>query len=162
MARFIFQQLAQAILHLHEECKVIHRDIKLDNLLFSSKDLLLKLTDFTVARSDIEEETRLFDSEGTPSFTAPECHIVEKTGYRPKPTDIWSLGVSLYAYVHQLVPFYSSGGELEMQIKSREHEVEIPPSFSPLLRDLILQLLEKDPAKRLTIQQVLEHPFFTS
>jgi len=36
----------------------------------------VKLTDFTVSRSDITDDTRLFDSEGTPSFTAPECHIV--------------------------------------------------------------------------------------
>jgi [calcium/calmodulin-dependent protein kinase] kinase len=84
---------------LHEEFHVIHRDIKLDNILFSSKDAKVKLTDFTVSRSDIDDSTRLFDSEGTPAFTAPECHIVEEGGYRPKPTDIWSFGISLYAYV---------------------------------------------------------------
>lgn len=105
---------------------MIHRDIKLDNVLFSSKDMRVKLTDFTVGRADIEDDTRLFDSEGTPSFTAPECHIVEKEGYAPKPTDVWSFGVSLYAYIHGLVPFYASGGELEMQINSRTKEVEIP------------------------------------
>ena len=99
---------------MHEELRIIHRDIKLDNILFDTRDMKVKLTDFTVARADIDEDTRLFDSEGTPSFTAPECHIVEKEGYRPKPTDIWSFGVSLYAYVNRLVPFYSSGGELEM------------------------------------------------
>ncbi len=117
----------------------------------------VKLTDFTVARAEIEEDTRLFDSEGTPSFTAPECHIVEKEGYRPKPTDIWSFGVSLYAYVNRLVPFYSSGGELEMQINSRTKEVDIPEEFSPELKDLILKVLNKNPVERLTITQVLEH-----
>jgi [calcium/calmodulin-dependent protein kinase] kinase len=61
--------------------------------------MLLKITDFTVSRSDITDETWLFDSEGTPAFTAPECHIVDEKGYKPKPTDIWSFGVSLYAYV---------------------------------------------------------------
>ena len=92
---------------MHEEAHVIHRDIKLDNILFSTKDNLMKLTDFTVSRGDITDETRLFDSEGTPSFTAPECHIVEKEGYKPKPTDIWSFGVSLYTYVSSIVPFYA-------------------------------------------------------
>jgi len=90
----------------------------------------VKLTDFTVSRSEITDETRLFDSEGTPSFTAPECHIVSQEGYKPKPTDVWSFGVSLYAYVQAIVPFYASGGELEMQINSREKEVEIPETFS--------------------------------
>lgn len=114
MARFIFRQLAEAVLHMHEEIGIIHRDIKLDNILFSSKDLRVKLTDFTVAKADVTDATRLFDSQGTPAFTAPECHIVEEGGYRPKPTDMWSFGVSLYAYVQQIVPFYASGGELEM------------------------------------------------
>jgi serine/threonine protein kinase len=74
----------------------------------------VKLTDFTVARENITESTVLFDSEGTASFTAPECHIVEEGGYKPKPTDIWSFGVCLYTYVSGCVPFYASGGELEM------------------------------------------------
>ena len=151
VAKYIFRQVAVGILHIHEEQKIIHRDIKLDNILFDSKDFKVKLTDFTVARADIEPDTRLFDSEGTPSFTAPECHIVEKDGYLPKPTDVWSFGVSLFAYVSGIVPFYSSGGELEMQINSRTKDVEFPPEFSELLKDLILKVLEKDPLKRLTI-----------
>jgi serine/threonine protein kinase len=50
---------------------------------------------------------RLFDSEGTACFTAPECHIVAKEGYLPKPTDIWSFGICLYSYVNDgSLPFY--------------------------------------------------------
>lgn len=129
---------------------MIHRDIKLDNILFNSKDLAVKVTDFTVAKADLKPTTRLFDSQGTPAFTAPECHIVEDHGYKPLPTDIWSFGVSLYAYVQQIVPFYSSGGELEMQINARTKELEVPPTFSPLLSDLIQKLLVKDPDQRIT------------
>lgn len=145
VAKYIFRQLAEALLYLHEEMNMIHRDIKLDNILFSSKDLRVKLTDFTVARADINDETRLFDSEGTPAFTAPECHIVDEQGYRPKPTDMWSFGVSLYAYVQRIVPFYASGGELEMQINSRTKPLEIPSTFSADLTDLLSCLLSKDP-----------------
>jgi serine/threonine protein kinase len=139
---------------------MIHRDIKLDNILFSSKDLRVKVTDFTVARADIDAGTRLFDSEGTPAFTAPECHIVAEGGYLPKPTDMWSFGVSLYAYVQQIVPFYSSGGELEMQINSRTKPLEVPDTFSPELRDLLERLLCKDPDHRLTAAEALSHPYF--
>ena len=78
VARYIFRQLAEALLYLHEEVHIIHRDIKLDNLLFSSRDMRIKVTDFTVSRSDITEATRLFVSEGTPAFTAPECHFVDE------------------------------------------------------------------------------------
>lgn len=91
---------------MHEEAHVIHRDIKLDNILFDSYNSEVKLTDFTVSRGDILDGTNLFDCEGTAAFTAPECTIVEKEGYKPKPTDIWSLGVSLYTYVAGIVPFY--------------------------------------------------------
>ena len=62
VARYLFRQLAVALVHLHDEVGIIHRDINLDNILFSAKDMLVKLTDFTVARADIKDSTRLFDS----------------------------------------------------------------------------------------------------
>lgn len=107
VAKFIFSQLAEALYYLHEEAKVIHRDIKLDNILFSKENDRVLLTDFTIARSHIEDKSRLFDSEGTPAFTAPECHIVENEGYLPKPTDMWSFGICLYTYITGKVPFYA-------------------------------------------------------
>ena len=112
-ARFIFYKLAQTLVYLHEEAGIIHRDIKLDNILFDSVECEAKLSDFTVSRGEIGENTRLFDCEGTPSFTAPECTVVEKEGYLPKPTDIWSFGVCLYTYIAAIVPFY---GDCELQI----------------------------------------------
>lgn len=62
VARYLFRQLCEALVHLHEDLKMIHRDIKLDNILFNSRDLQVKVTDFTVARADLKETTRLFDS----------------------------------------------------------------------------------------------------
>ena len=106
VARYIFIQIIQAITYLHEEAQIIHRDIKLDNILFDSKNCEVKLSDFTVSRGEIKPESRMFDCEGTPSFTAPECTVVEKDGYYPKPTDIWSLGVCIFTYVAGIVPFY--------------------------------------------------------
>ena len=117
-ARFIFYQLTNAIIYLHEEARVIHRDIKLDNILYDSAHYEVKLSDFTVARSNIGADTKLFDCEGTPSFTAPECTVVEKGGYDPKATDIWSLGVCIYTYISGIVPFYGDC-ELQIQINTR-------------------------------------------
>ena len=77
IAQYLFRQIAASIFHLHEHMKVIHRDIKPDNILFNSSTAEVKLTDFTCARGEIEANTKLFDSEGTPCFTAPECHVVE-------------------------------------------------------------------------------------
>lgn len=106
VARFIFYQLTNAIIYLHEEVHTIHRDIKLDNILYDSTHYEVKLSDFTVARANITADTKLFDCEGTPSFTAPECTVVEKEGYDPKATDIWSLGVCIFTYIAGIVPFY--------------------------------------------------------
>ena len=77
VAQYLFRQLAAAIAHLHNNLQMIHRDIKPDNILFSSPTAEIKLTDFTCSRGEITEGVRLFDSEGTPCFTAPECHIVQ-------------------------------------------------------------------------------------
>jgi serine/threonine protein kinase len=98
---------------------IIHRDIKPDNILFASATAEVKLTDFTVSRSEIGPDTKLFDCEGTPCFTAPECHVVEDGGYSPMPTDIWSFGIVLYTFVSEgLLPFYGQS-EIEIQINSK-------------------------------------------
>ena len=112
-ARYIFSKIGLALIYLHEEIGVIHRDIKLDNILADSEKGEIMLSDFTVSRGEITDEVRLFDCEGTPSFTAPECTIVEKEGYKPKPTDIWSVGVCIFTFISGCVPFY---GDCELQI----------------------------------------------
>ena len=134
---------------------MIHRDIKPDNILFSSPTAEAKLTDFTCGRGELEADTHLFDSEGTPCFTAPECHIVQQEGYLPRPTDIWSFGVVLYTFVNDgKLPFYGQS-ELEIQINSREQELVIPESFSEPLKDLISKVLNKNPEQRPTALQLL-------
>lgn len=101
-------------MYLHDHVNIIHRDIKPDNILFSSVTSEVKITDFTVSRDQISDSSKLFDSEGTPCFTAPECHVVAVDGYSPKPTDIWSFGVCLYSFVNNgKLPFY---GESELEI----------------------------------------------
>lgn len=118
------------MVYLHDHVKVIHRDLKPDNILFSSQTCEVKLTDFTVSREKISDESRLFDSEGTPCFTAPECHVVAPEGYSPKPTDIWSFGVCLYLFVNDgKLPFYGQS-ELEIQINSRQNDLIVPEHFS--------------------------------
>lgn len=151
-----------AIVHLHTRLNVIHRDIKPENILFSSQSAEVKLTDFTVSRSECTEGVRLFDSEGTPCFTAPECHIVEKNGYDPKPTDIWSIGVCLFAFVADgRLPFYGES-ELEIQIASKGKELVLPESFSADLKEVLTVMLQKDPSKRPTAEQLLAYKFFAT
>ena len=97
---------------MHDELSMIHRDLKLENILFATKSYCLKVADFTVAR-EVADGAKAFDCEGTPAFTAPECHSPGSEGYYPKPTDLWSLGVCLYTYVTQTIPF---NAESEIEI----------------------------------------------
>lgn len=99
---------------MHNNLNMIHRDIKPDNILFSSITSEIKLTDYTCARGELDAGVKLFDSEGTPCFTAPECHIVQPGGYEPRPTDIWSFGIVLFVLVNDgRLPFY---GQSELEI----------------------------------------------
>lgn len=113
VARYIFTKIGNALIHLHEEAGMIHRDIKPDNILFCSNSFEAKLSDFTISKAEITNDTKLFDCEGTACFTAPECTVVEEGGYYPKPTDIWSIGICIFTYVSGIVPFY---GDCELQL----------------------------------------------
>ena len=94
--------------------KIANRDIKPDNLLFTTKEGgtlntmydRAQITDFTIAIKLPEEDTDEFtvsDLGGTKIFLAPEC--LNSGPYKPKPTDIWALGVSIYVMVFGQVPF---------------------------------------------------------
>ncbi len=61
----------------------------------------------------------------------------------------------------ETVPFYAEN-ELEMQLNAQNKELAVPKTFSPELTDLLHAMMTKAPEKRLTIAQVLAHPWFKS
>lgn len=134
----------------------IHRDLKCDNIIYSNTT---KVTDFTVSAILDSEDQRLHNSEGTAAFSAPETHIPAPEGYSPRPTDIWSIGVTLYTFIHENVPFYAQS-ELEMQINAKNNPTEIPDYFTDELKDLMGKMLNKDPMARPTALEALSHNFF--
>lgn len=105
VAKHIFRQVAEGVKYLHEEKQMAHRDIKLENILYLSDGDRVKITDFTVAVLVPNEEFTIKDHEGTKAFEAAECNTAEE--FKPKPLDIWALGVSMYAYVTLKLPFYA-------------------------------------------------------
>jgi len=80
---------------------VLHRDIKLDNILLDN-DGEIKICDFGVSRV-IKKNQRITEQCGTPAYIAPE--IISDSGYEGFSADIWSLGVLLYAMLCGTVPF---------------------------------------------------------
>ena len=151
-----FCELISAVKYLHEN-KIIHRDIKAENILLD-KEYHVRLTDFGL--SDImKDDSSTFDVKcGSFPYSAPEMLKGQKYN---KMVDIWACGVVLYIMVTGLYPFAgNTHKELFQQIMYSEPNY---PSFlSPLLRDLIQSLLKKDPNERMTIDELEVHPWITN
>jgi serine/threonine protein kinase len=69
VAKTLFAQILESIAYLHEQKQIVHRDIKPDNILFSTQDGNVKITDFTVSKQLLSEQELCFDTEGTVAFT---------------------------------------------------------------------------------------------
>lgn len=152
----IFFQLLQAMEFLHSQC-VIHRDIKLENVLFDN-NADIKLIDFGFSTiSPDGKKLKVFC--GTPSYMAPE--IVRRTEYEGKPVDMWGLGILLYALLCGCFPFRAkSYPDLYRRIARGTYT--IPDELSSQVKDLIRQLLTVDATQRITAKQAMQHPWLES
>ncbi|KAF9203301.1 hypothetical protein BGZ49_006561 [Haplosporangium sp. Z 27] len=158
--RDIFQQMILGIEYLHEH-DIIHRDIKPDNLLRSG-DNVVKIVDFGVSEMFNKKGDDLTKkSAGSPAFMAPELCRADHGEVSGRATDVWSMGVTLYCLRYGHLP-YVSASILEMQQIIRESEFKLPEGEDPRFVHLIKSLLEKDPSKRITIDQLREDPWVTN
>lgn len=103
---------------------------------------------------------RLSKSAGSPAFMAPELCVVNHGIISGKPADIWSMGVTLYCMKFGCVP-YRKDAVLELYQSIVDDPIPIPPDSDSMFADLISRLLEKDPEKRITMQELREHPWVT-
>jgi len=153
-AKFVFKQIMEGLAYLHDN-GVVHRDIKLDNILLDGHGNI-KIADFGVSRKVVDNEI-LFEQCGTPAYIAPE--IVRELGYKGYPVDIWSAGVCLYAMLYGNVPFKANQmGDLNKMIL--DATIEYKDTVSEEARDLMQRMLQKNPNKRLTALESLDHKWF--
>jgi len=159
--------IAEAIRYLHG-IGVVHRDLKPENLIYDStvqSKRKLKITDFGLAKHR-KDGARMATACGTPGYVAPEVLKAGGTGtgmskYGPE-VDLWSLGVIVYILLCGFPPFYHENtSELYKQIRAGHFEFIDPywTDISQAAKDLIKGLLTVDPKKRLTPDQVLQHPW---
>ena len=153
MAKNIFKQLIETIKYLHS-IGIVHRDIKPDNILLDL-DSTIKLCDFGVSK-EVKEGQLLTDSCGTPAFVAPE--ILKDSPYNPYMTDIWSSGVVLYAMITGFFPFRGVN-ETELHKNILSGAFPKLKDVSNELKDLLNKILEVNPNKRITIDNILKHPW---
>jgi MAP/microtubule affinity-regulating kinase len=95
-------EICFAIQHMHDH-GIVHRDIKLDNILIEEGTRMVKLIDFGFSVLTNTPNQRLKVFCGTPSYMAPE--ITRKTDYEGRPVDMWALGVLLYVMLTGTFPF---------------------------------------------------------
>ncbi|KAF2449856.1 Pkinase-domain-containing protein [Karstenula rhodostoma CBS 690.94] len=145
--RKIFVQVADAVHHLHTKAKVVHRDIKDENVVLDGEGNI-KLIDFGSAAYIKSGPFDVF--VGTIDYAAPE--VLAGKAYRGKEQDVWALGILLYTIVYKENPFYSID-------EIMDHDLRVPYTMSEENLDLIRLMLDRDVERRITISQVLEHPW---
>ncbi|OHT07731.1 CAMK family protein kinase [Tritrichomonas foetus] len=141
MAMKYFIELACAIRYLHNYVKVVHRDIKLDNIIVDTNGHL-KLLDFGFSNTEENSDSVLFNTAcGTIGYTAPE--IIKRECYDKK-VDIWSIGVILYSMVTGNLPFFHENLQEACRLIVTG-EPSYPPYLSSEMIELISKLLSKSP-----------------
>ncbi|ETW02638.1 CAMKK protein kinase, variant [Aphanomyces invadans] len=153
--------IALALEYLHAN-HICHRDIKPENVLVTDTGFY-KLGDFGVAymftEDDASNALQLKSTEGTYHFLAPECTTGEP--YDPFKVDIWALGVTLYAMLFGTVPFGAHADSVPGILASiRDDPLVIPDESIPSdLQALVLAMLDKSPWTRISIGDILHHPW---
>nr|XP_056715106.1 serine/threonine-protein kinase Chk2 [Euleptes europaea] len=163
ICKFYFYQMLLAVQYLHER-GIIHRDLKLENVLLSSpeENCLVKITDF--GQSKILGETSLMQTLcGTPNYLAPEVLTSAGTAGYGRSVDCWSLGVILFMCLSGYPPFSDQNARLSLREQiTRGEYVYCAEKWKPVSKeafDLVQKLLTVDVDKRFKIEQALAHPW---
>lgn len=150
-AKILFKQVIEGIGYIHSK-KILHRDIKLDNILLDGKGNV-KIADFGVSKQ-VKAGEVMYEQSGTPAYIAPE--IIKDKGYKGFKADLWSAGVVLFAMLYGTVPFKANNmKDLHKQIIEARYNLK--DEITSEAKDLIKCLLNPDPNTRYTIQETLAH-----
>ncbi|XP_058922142.1 serine/threonine-protein kinase PLK4 isoform X1 [Kogia breviceps] len=154
-ARHFMHQIITGMLYLHSH-GILHRDLTLSNLLLT-RNMNIKIADFGLATQLKMPHEKHYTLCGTPNYISPEIATRSAHGLE---SDIWSLGCMFYTLLIGRPPFDTD------TIKNTLNKVvladyEMPTFLSREAKDLIHQLLRRNPADRLSLSSVLDHPFMT-
>jgi len=176
-ARGFFGQMIDGIAYCHL-AGVAHRDLKLENVLLNEQGVI-KVIDFGLshvypraADGSVDRSKRLHDVCGSKSYAAPEVLANTTTGYDGYAADMWSLGVSIFAMLSGFFPLDEATANdwryprlVDTQRRNLSTVATVyqwykrPVHLSPEVRHMIDGLLNIDPNKRITMEQLREHPW---
>ena len=175
-AKLLYRQIILGIKYMHQQ-GIVHRDIKLENILIDLNNNI-KICDFGIGRVLSSPEQPLFDQCGTPMYIAPEILLCSKEkGYKGFPVDIWSSGIVLYILLSGTLPFSfknsssslsesnesnlseDNNNNTELQYSIINKEPKAIENISKEAEDLLKKILKKNPEKRITCEEILNHPW---
>lgn len=150
----IIKDVAKSVYFLHKmNPPIIHRDIKPENVLMDD-NYNIKLTDFGWSNYLNNEEKRSTVC-GTPIYLAPE--MINRKGHDEK-VDIWCIGVLLFELSTGRVPFQGNNIDV-LKYNIRNMKISWPSDIDREAKDLISKILKYNPNDRLTVEEILRHPF---
>ena len=150
------REVLEAVRYIHSfSPKIIHRDIKPENLLLDENYRVL-LSDFGWSNFLDENEYRKTFC-GTPEYLSPE--MAKKSGHNEM-VDIWALGVLLFEFLAGYAPFSGSCPK-ELYTNIKKLKINWSIDFPPLAKNLVSKILKLNPTERLSIEEILDHPWFT-
>ena len=161
-------QITSSLKYLHDN-NIIHRDLKLENFLLTSKNqetAELKMIDFGMSRHFLEGE-KFTQTCGTVYYMAPE--VVDRSVPYTEASDMWSLGVIVYAFLCGSLPFGGFGMRdseiLQLVMKGKcdmTSSIWKKGNISEEAKDFVASLLIYDPTKRMSATDALKHSFLTN
>ena len=162
--KVIMQNLLRGLSHLNSH-RIIHRDLKPENIMFRKPGSLdLAICDFGLA-THADEEKYLFVRCGTPGYVSPEIINIKDMSTKSQPiSDVFSAGVIFH---HMLLGCSVFDGKKYNEILTQNRACnfdfsrEIYQTLPKSTFDILTMMLEKDPTKRITADQALNHGYFT-
>jgi len=149
------REIISAVEYLHSlDPPIIHRDIKPENILLDGNDSV-KLCDFGWSNFFNEKTTRQTYC-GTPEYLAPE--MIKQKGHT-KSLDIWNLGILFFELLTGRPPFEGKNQQ-ELFQNVLNFKIRWPKGFSGVAKDLVSKLLKSDPEQRISLSEIVEHPWF--
>ncbi|XP_058379565.1 maternal embryonic leucine zipper kinase isoform X2 [Diceros bicornis minor] len=153
--RVVFRQIVAAVAYVHSQ-GYAHRDLKPENLLFDEYHKL-KLIDFGLcAKPKDNKDYHLQTCCGSLAYAAPE--LIQGKSYLGSEADVWSMGILLYVLMCGFLPF-DDDNVMVLYKKIMRGKYEVPKWLSPSSTLLLQQMLQVDPKKRISVKNLLSHPW---
>lgn len=166
--RHIICQIINCINYCHTR-GIVHRDLKLENVIFRDpiesekpdlQELFVKVIDFGIAGVCETGKNDKGDA-GSLCYMAPEC-LKGKAAESNPAIDVWAIGIMFFSLLQGTLPFYSSDEETTVKlIKTAPIKFDKNIPVTPMSREIITKMLDRDPSTRLDLMDLMDHEFFT-